>query len=147
MRRIQTGTLNRLLTFDRLARMLENEALNGNAAYSLTQMMSELRKGVWTELYNSSTIDMYRRNLQRAYIDRLKYLMTEGQEPLSGYARRYSNRTRVLVSQSDIRAVSRAQLVNLKAAIGKSLVGVKDQNTRYHLQESMVRIDAILDPS
>ncbi len=147
MRSIQTGTLNRLLTFDRLARMLENEALNGNAAYSLTQMMSELRKGVWTELYNSSTIDMYRRNLQRAYIDRLKYLMTEGQEPLSGYARRYSNRTRVLVSQSDIRAVSRAQLVNLKAAIGKSLVGVKDQNTRYHLQESMVRIDAILDPS
>ena len=147
MRRIQTGTLNRLLTFDRLARMLENEALNGNAAYSLTQMMSELRKGVWTELYNSSTIDMYRRNLQRAYIDRLKYLMTESQEPLSGYARRYSNRTRVLVSQSDIRAVSRGQLVNLKVAIGKSLVGVKDQNTRYHLQESMVRIDAILDPS
>ena len=147
MRRIQTGTLNRLLTFDRMARMLENEALNGNDAYSLTQMMRELRKGVWAELYSSSTIDMYRRNLQRAYIDRLEYLMTESQEQLSGSARRYSNRTRVLVSQSDIRAVSRAQLVNLKAAIGKSLAGVKDQNTRYHLQESVVRIDAILDPS
>lgn len=147
MRRIQTGTLDRLLTFDRMARMLENEALNGNAAYSLTQMMRELRKGVWAELYSSSTIDMYRRNLQRAYIDRLEYLMTESQEQLSGSARRYSNRTRVLVSQSDIRAVSRAQLVNLKAAIGKSLAGVKDQNTRYHLQESVVRIDAILDPS
>ena len=147
MRRIQTGTLNRLLTFDRMARMLENEALNGNDAYSLTQMMGELRKGVWAELYSSSTIDMYRRNLQRAYIDRLEYLMTESQEQLSGSARRYSNRTRVLVSQSDIRAVSRAQLVNLKAAIGKSLAGVKDQNTRYHLQESVVRIDAILDPS
>ncbi len=147
MRRMQTGTLNRLLTFDRMARMLENEALNGNDAYSLTQMMGELRKGVWAELYSSSTIDMYRRNLQRAYIDRLEYLMTESQEQLSGSARRYSNRTRVLVSQSDIRAVSRAQLVNLKAAIGKSLAGVKDQNTRYHLQESVVRIDAILDPS
>ena len=147
MRRMQTGTLNRLLTFDRMARMLENEALNGNDAYSLTQMMRELRKGVWAELYSSSTIDMYRRNLQRAYIDRLEYLMTESQEQLSGSARRYSNRTRVLVSQSDIRAVSRAQLVNLKAAIGKSLAGVKDQNTRYHLQESVVRIDAILDPS
>ena len=147
MRRMQTGTLNRLLTFDRMARMLENEALNGNDAYSLTQMMGELRRGVWAELYSSSTIDMYRRNLQRAYIDRLEYLMTESQEQLSGSARRYSNRTRVLVSQSDIRAVSRAQLVNLKAAIGKSLAGVKDQNTRYHLQESVVRIDAILDPS
>jgi hypothetical protein len=147
MRRTQTGTLNRLLTFDRMARMLENEALNGVEAYTLTQMMSELRKGIWAELYSNNTIDMYRRNLQRAYIDRLEYLMTESQEPLSGSARRYSNRTRVLVSQSDIRAVSRAQLVNLKTAIARSLAKVNDQNTRYHLQESVVRIDAILDPS
>ena len=73
--------------------------------------------------------------------------MTESQEPLSGSARRYSNRTRVLVSQSDIRAVSRAQLINLKTAIARSLAKVNDQNTRYHLQESVVRIDAILDPS
>ena len=147
MRRTQTGTLNRLLTFDRMARMLENEALNGVEAYTLTQMMSELRKGIWAELYSNNTIDMYRRNLQRAYIDRLEYLMTESQEPLSGSARRYSNRTRVLVSQSDIRAVSRAQLINLKTAIARSLAKVNDQNTRYHLQESVVRIDAILDPS
>ena len=147
MRRTQTSTLNRLLTFDRMARMLENEALNGVEAYTLTQMMSELRKGIWAELYSNNSIDMYRRNLQRAYIDRLEYLMTESQEPLSGSARRYSNRTRVLVSQSDIRAVSRAQLINLKTAIARSLAKVNDQNTRYHLQESVVRIDAILDPS
>jgi len=147
MRRMQTGTLNRLLSFDRMARILENEALNGSNAYSLTQMMTELRKGIWAELYRSSSIDMYRRNLQRAYIDRLEYLMTESQEPLSAEVRRYSNQTRVLVSQSDIRAVSRAQLANLKAAIGRSLSKVTDQNTRYHLQESLVRIDAILDPS
>ena len=147
MRRTQTGTLNRLLSFDRMARMSENEALHGNDAYSLTQMMTELRKGIWAELYNNKNIDVYRRNLQRAYIDRLAYLMTESQEPLKGSVRRYSNRTRVLVSQSDIRAVSRAQLVNLKTAVSKRLPSVKDQNTRYHLQETLVRIDAILDPN
>ncbi len=147
MRRTQTGTLNRLLTFDRMARMSENEALNGSKAYTLTQMMTELRRGIWSELYSNISIDVYRRNLQRAYIDRLAYLMTESQEPLEGFARSYSNRTRVLVSQSDIRAVSRAQLVNLKAAIGKSLPNALDLNTRYHLQESLVRIDNILDPS
>lgn len=146
MRRTQTGTLNRLLSFDRMARISENEALNGDNAYSLTQMMTELRKGIWAELYNNSGIDIYRRNLQRAYIDRLEYLMTESQEPLSGSARRYSNRTRILVSQSDIRAVSRAQLVNLKVAIDRSLPKTSDQNTRYHLQESSVRINNILNP-
>lgn len=147
MRRMQTGTLNRLLSFDRLARISENEALHATKAYSMIQMMTELRKGIWSELYTNETIGIYRRNLQRAYIDRLEYLMTESQEPLKGAARRYSNQTRVLVSQSDIRAVSRAQLVNLKAAIGKSLASVSDQSTRYHLQESLVRIEHILDPS
>ena len=147
MRRMQTGTLNRLLSFDRLARISENEALNGSDAYAMIEMMAALRKGIWSELYSNTAIGIYRRNLQRAYIDRLAYLMTESQEPLEGYARRYSNRTRVLVSQSDIRAVSRAQLVNLKKAINTSLTGTTDQNTRYHLQEAVVRIDAILDPS
>ena len=147
MRRTQTGTLNRLLSFDRLARISENEALNGSDAYAMIEMMAALRKGIWSELYSNTAIGIYRRNLQRAYIDRLAYLMTESQEPLEGYARRYSNRTRVLVSQSDIRAVSRAQLVNLKNAINTSLTGTTDQNTRYHLQEAVVRIDAILDPS
>jgi hypothetical protein len=42
--------------------------------------------------------------------------------------------------------VSRAQLVNLKNAISTSLTVTTDQNTRYHLQEAVVRIDAILDP-
>jgi hypothetical protein len=147
MRRTQTGTLNRLLSFDRLARISENEALNGSDAYAMIEMMAALRKGIWSELYSNTAIGIYRRNLQRAYIDRLAYLMTESQEPLEGYARRYSNRTRVLVSQSDIRAVSRAQLVKLKKAINTSLTGTTDQNTRYHLQEAVVRIDAILDPS
>ena len=147
MRRMQTGTLNRLLSFDRLARISENEALNGSDAYALVVMMTALRKGIWRELYSNKAIGIYRRNLQRAYIDRLEYLMTESQEPLVGSARRYSNRTRVLVSQSDIRAVSRAQLINLKNAINTSLTNTTDQNTRYHLQEAVVRIDAILDPS
>lgn len=147
MRRMQTGTLKRLLSFDRLARISENETLNESNAYGMIEMMTALRKGIWNELYSKSAISIYRRNLQRAYIDRLAYLMTENQEPLEGSARRYSNRTRVLVSQSDIRAVSRAQLVNLKNAINSSLTDITDQNTRYHLQESLVRIDGILDPS
>jgi hypothetical protein len=147
MRRTQTGTLNRLLSFDRLARILENEALNGGAAYTMIQMMTELRRGIWSEIYNNNTIGIYRRNLQRAYIDRLKYLMTESQEPLSGAARRYSNQTRVMVSQSDIRSISRAQLINLKKAISNSLANIEDLNTKFHLQESIKRIDSILDPN
>lgn len=42
----------------------------------------ELKAGVWTELEGRGTVDAYRRNLQRAYIERLEFLLTE--EPSVG---------------------------------------------------------------
>ena len=65
------------------------------------------------------TKSFYRRNLQRAYIERLSYLMTESQTPATGWARTYGNQTRVLVNQSDIRSVVRGQLNKLKKDIEK----------------------------
>ena len=143
----QARTLNNILDFGRMGRMIENEALHGNKAYSLTQMMTDLRRGIWSELYSQENIDPYRRNLQRAYLDRLEYLMTESQEPVSPLMRRYSNQTRVQVSQSDIRAVVRAQLRNLKQTISNQSSASKNRITRYHLQDIVDRIDQILDPS
>ena len=144
IRRTQTRILNQLMDFGRMARIIENESLHGSDAYTLVQMMTDLRRGIWQELYTGSAIDAYRRNLQRAYIDRLAYLMTEDQTPISPSSR--SNRTRVLVSQSDIRSVARAQLLNLKSAIGNAMTEAKDQNTRYHLIDAVERINAVLDP-
>ena len=143
----QVRTLNNILDFGRMGRMIENEALHGNKAYSLTQMMTDLRRGIWSELYSQENIDPYRRNLQRAYLDRLEYLMTESQEAVSPLMRRYSNQTRVQVSQSDIRAVVRAQLRNLKQTISNQSSASKNRITRYHLQDIVDRIDQILDPS
>ena len=54
--------------------------------------------------------------------------------------------TRVLVSQSDIRSVARAQLLNLKRAVANAIPQASDQNTRYHLIDATERINAVLDP-
>lgn len=44
--------------------------------------MNDLRNGVWSELSRGQKIDTYRRNLQRAHVDRLGYLLTvEKQQP------------------------------------------------------------------
>ena len=146
IRRTQTRILNQLMDFGRMARIIENESLHGNEAYTLVQMMTDLRRGIWQELYTGNPIDAYRRNLQRAYIDRLAYLMTEEQSAPSPSSWRSSSVTRVLVSQSDIRSVARAQLLNLKSAIGNAMPEAKDQNTRYHLIDAVERINAVLDP-
>ena len=68
---VQTRTLYNILDSGRMARMIENQTMNGSKAYSLVAMFSDLRKGVWSELYTGKTIDTYRRNLQRAHINRL----------------------------------------------------------------------------
>jgi hypothetical protein len=145
MRRTQTRIISSILDFGRLARMIENEALHGAQAYSLVNMINDLQNGLWSELKKGNKIDTYRRNLQRAYIERLSYLMTESQNPTTGWARTYGNQTRVLVSQSDIRSVARGQLNKLKEDIEKGVKRVSDTNTKYHLRDVIARIDTILD--
>ncbi|WP_425628743.1 zinc-dependent metalloprotease [Cellulophaga lytica] len=138
IRSTQSRTLNNLLNTGRMARMIENEALNGSKAYNLTTMMSDVRKGIWKELSTGRSIDTYRRNLQRAYVDRMEYLMTEDPK-----ASRFG--TAVNVSQSDIRAVVRAELQTLVRSV-KSAAANSSGIRRAHLKDIQERIEAILDP-
>jgi len=146
LRGYQTRTLTNILDFGRMERMIENEALNGKAAYSLLNLMSELRKGIWSELSSGRTIDTYRRNLQRSYLARMEYLMTNEQEPVPERIRRYVKRTNVNVEQSDIRPVVRAELKTLKRSINAAMAKTSDRMSKYHLQDAVIRIDNILDP-
>ncbi len=138
IRSTQARTLSNVLDFGRMARMIENETLNGNEAYTLTAMMDDLRNGIFSELRRGATIDTYRRNLQRAYVDRLEYLLTNEQEG--------RNATDVNVSQSDIRAISRAELNTLQRLTASAASRTGDALSRYHLQDLNKRIDMILDP-
>jgi hypothetical protein len=66
-------------------------------------------KGIWKEANTSTTVSIYRRNLQRAYIVRMEYLMKE--EIKSTRSADYYN-----VAQSDVRALVRG-VNNLKTAL------------------------------
>jgi hypothetical protein len=146
IRGVQVRTLNNILDFGRMARLIENEALNGNEAYSLLDMMADLRNGIWSEIRMGSPIDVYRRNLQRAYIDRMGFLMTKEQRVLTGNSRRFSKRTNVNVVQSDIRPIVRAELNNLKRNLKTAVARTSDKMSKYHIQDAIERIDLILDP-
>ncbi|MCO4822195.1 MAG: zinc-dependent metalloprotease [Flavobacteriaceae bacterium] len=146
IRTMQSRTLNKLLDFGRMARMTENEAINGSNAYAFDSMMTDLRNGIWSELKTGKKIDIYRRNLQRAYLDRMNYLMTEDQAPIPARFRRFVNRTNVNVNQSDIRAVVRAELNTLKRSINAGISRSGDNMSRIHLRDAVERINTILDP-
>ena len=105
--------------------------------------MKDLRNGIWSELRNGKKIDVYRRNLQRAYIDRLAYLMTAKNQ--SGRTSSpYVKVTAVNTSQSDIRAVVRAELKALKSQLRSARGG--DSMSRIHIADAIERVNDILEP-
>ena len=146
MRVLQSRTLENILDFGRLARSIENEAVNGTEAYTIIEIVEDLRNSVWTELKTGAKIDVYRRNLQRAHIDQLAFLMTEEQQSIPAAYRSFFVRTDVNVSQSDIRSVAIAELNELKKLCKTAIAKTADKLSKYHLEDAMARIDLILDP-
>ena len=144
VRGLQARTLNNILDAGRMARMIENETANATSAYTLISMMSDLRKGVWSEIYTGKSIDTYRRNLQRAYLDRLDYLLNKASDQ-RGVNSGYRKSTAININQSDVKSVARGELKRLQRDV-KSASNRGNTLTRYHLQDVVDRIDTILDP-
>ncbi|MDA8591444.1 zinc-dependent metalloprotease [Flavobacteriaceae bacterium] len=145
VRALQERTLKNLLSLGKMARLVENEVLNGSSAFKLTDLTKTVRNSIWKELSSGTKIDAYRRNLQRAHIDRLTYLMSaESQKKRRGGS--YVKSTAVNTSQSDIRAVIRAELNTLKTLVNRRIRRTSDSMTSIHLKDVKQRIEAILDP-
>lgn len=141
IRSLQVRTLNGVLSADRMARMIENETLNGNKAYNLVSMFSDLRKGVWSELYNGRSIDTYRRNLQKAHIERLNFLLNDAKNQRGRFGTPSVN-----VGQSDIKSFARGELTRLKRDVKSAASRASNTTSRYHLQDVLARIEVALDP-
>lgn len=145
LRAYQASYLNSLLDMGRLQRLIEGEAFAGKQAYALNEMLEELRQGLWAEAYTRQAIDIGRRNLQRAYLERMEALMTEEQSPIPAQYRAYSSRTNVDVSTSDIRPLVKMELKILKKDLEKAAKKADDTLTRAHLEDSLDRINTVID--
>lgn len=149
IRSLQVRHLNSLLSPDRLARLMENEVKKVD--YNAADMLSQLQNGIWKELSSGSKIDIYRRNLQKAYIERLGQLMADQPAAASSpsaapAASRNPNATPFSLTQSDIRSIARAHLVKLAQQLKAAAPKHANDLTRFHLDDAMARIDKILHP-
>ncbi len=145
IRGVQANTLNSVLDLGRLGRVIENEALNGDEAYKMTELFDDLRKGIWSELPAGKTIDVHRRALQRAYIERMEYLMTSDGPTIPASFRRYVG-TQINASQSDIRPMARGELKILQRDIKSAIARTSDRMSKLHLEDALERVNTILDP-
>ncbi|KAF2515186.1 zinc-dependent metalloprotease [Flavobacterium foetidum] len=138
-RNIQVRHLNNLMSLARIGRLMDNEIL-GVDTYKALDFFKDLRKGIWKETAAASNVTIYRRNLQRAYIDRMAFLMTEEMKPNERFTVYYN------VSQSDLRALVRGELTSLKKSLSVAKAGAVNTETKYHYEDCIKRIDLILDP-
>ncbi len=145
IRKSQSNNLKKILDFARLARVIENNTVNNNESYSLIEMLNDLQSGIWSELRTSSAITVYRRNLQKAYIERMDYLINKKQSEITGIEKYTLKRTKVNINQSDIISVCRGKLEELKSQIKKRLPSYRDEYSKYHLKDMINRIDSTLD--
>ncbi len=145
VRNSQNSMLNNLLSSSRFARLVEQEAMEGSAAYSPAEFLADVRNGVWGELFKPKTvIDAYRRNLQRSYLDIVNNKLN-GPPPTvpAGLPASFAG---LFITNGDEKGYYRAELRAITAAASAAIAKSGDKATRVHLEAVRDQVNKILNP-
>jgi hypothetical protein len=145
---MQDATLNSLLAGDRMVRLMETSSISKDN-YSVDELMTDLKKGIFSELKNKNSIDIYRRNIQKLYVDKMIELLNPGEASVRavpvGVTYGFNTR-KVNLAQTDLPSISRGQLNSLKTELKLSTDRMTDRISRYHVLDLIYRIEEGLDP-
>ena len=127
----QEKVLNSLMDILRLNLLLEQRKQYEGNTYNADLYVADLHKIIWKELDKPGniTIDTYRRNLQKAYLQNILTILGQRDEANA---------------ETDASSIIRADLLTLNKEIGRALPKVKDRMTLYHLQDVQSRINTFL---
>jgi hypothetical protein len=139
--------LNRLLSNRTLNKLVEAEASLGNNAYQVIELLNDLKKGIWSELAARKAVDIYRRNLQKSYVNILSNLL----KPPPPSQTMVTTGISITISggsdKTDVISVVKAHLSALRNEINTAGAVIADPMTKYHLQDISKRIDKALNPN
>lgn len=145
---IQSATIGALFAGDRAVRLMET-GTSGDF-YTLDDLYTDLEKGIWSELTGGRTIDIFRRNLQKVYLDNLISQLKPGKATVAavppGVTYGFSTRS-VDLAQTDLPSIARAHLEGLKRQVSAAIPKTSDKMSKYHLQDLNQRIALALDPN
>jgi hypothetical protein len=147
LRQRQTALLTALLNDARLSRLVESQAFAtaANPAYTVAELFGELRRGLFSEAAAARpATDVYRRNLQRHFVDQMERLISTPLVPTlpPGFPAQFAPAPR----PADARALARAELVSLDTQLRTAGLRTTEPVTRAHFADLRARIDRILNP-
>lgn len=122
----QRQVLGVLMNANRIKRMAEIAQTNNNA-YTPAEFYEDVRAGLFSELDDRAVeVNVYRRNIQRAYVDAL------------------AGQVSAAAADSDAAALARLNLATLRTTIDERAGRARDDTTRAHLADLAARIDKAL---
>lgn len=144
--RLQDAALNRVLSVNTMNKLLNAEAAIGNKAYTVNELLGDLRKQIFTELTTRKPIDIYRRNLQKNMVERLLTIVKPSSGGTSSIGTLVITFGASVNRNSDIISFAKGTLRALQAEIRTATPAYTDAATKFHLQDLNDRITDGLNP-
>ncbi len=139
---LQQSVLNRLLAPNTFDKLIQFESLDPKKAYLVSELLSDLKKGIWTELTTKAPIDLYRRNLQKIYAERLVTLVKPPAAPAQGQGQQFQAPS--MNKTNDAMSLLKGHIKSLQSEIRAAIPVAKDNVTKLHLQDLNDRLTAAL---
>ena len=143
----QTRVLTALLNDGRMNRLLEGEAIatNKSSVYTLSGLLDDLRRGIFSEIYSGQSIDAFRRELQSDYLTQIERKFAPPAPAAGGGGGGGFGGAPPIPLSDDAKSQLRGSLVTLKSDLQKA-TGKGDRGTQLHVLGAIKRLDDILNP-
>ncbi len=146
----QNAILAQLFNDRRMERMIEHPALARSAAdaYSLSEMLADVRAGIWRELgAGQVTIDPFRRELQRSWFNLARNKLNPPPLQLPpGVPPQVAQQFGPARATSDVRSLFRSELRAVEQSARAAIPRATNRETRAHLEDMRDQINQLLNP-
>ena len=142
---VQERGLADLISTSRLNRMqICLERFGADQAYNAMELLNDVQNDLFSELSSNKPIDEYRRILQKSYTEKLIAIINPASSSATFSIPGFSFGPFVDLKRSDVPAIVRAQLVELRSKIAAS--ANSDKMSKVHLLDLSQKIKNALDP-
>lgn len=143
----QESALASLISTDRMNRMqICMERFGADKAYNAMELLNDVQSDLFSELSSNRPIDEYRRILQKSYVEKLSAIINPNNSSVTISFSGFSFGPSVDLKRSDVPAIVRAQLVDLRNKINAAASSASDKMSKIHLLDLSQKIKTALDP-
>ncbi|AXY72661.1 DUF5117 domain-containing protein [Paraflavitalea soli] len=140
--KIQADVLEKIMSHAIFCNLLWAQSNTRERGYSLDNYLADLRGIIWSELKSNKPIDMYRRNLQKLYVERLSILINFKTSANRFEANGPFSQTSI---STDILSILKGEVRALRSEIGISRNKATDKLSKLHLIDLWERLGTIID--